>query len=109
MLVLHKNEILEQIRKELEKKDKYLRKIILFGSVSRSEHTPTSDIDLLLVTTKLSETKRVFQAVRDSIFHTFSVPVTALYLTPKVFRTSNDPFIATVKNEGITLWKKNKT
>ncbi len=109
MLVLHKREILDQIQKELERKDKNLREIILYGSVSRSEHTPTSDIDLLLITTKISETKRSFRGIRDTIFLTFGVPVTALYLTPKIFKISKDPLITTVKKEGISLWKKNKT
>jgi len=109
MLVLHKRKILDQIQEELTSKDRNLREIILFGSVSRSEHTPTSDIDLLLITTKISETKNIFQGIRDTIFLTFSVPVTALYLAPENFKTSKDPVIATVKKEGISLWKKNKT
>ncbi|MHA1839767.1 MAG: nucleotidyltransferase domain-containing protein [Candidatus Ranarchaeia archaeon] len=90
----------------MPKEDSNLEKIILYGSISRAEHTPTSDIDLVLITSDKSITKKVFQRILTGLFLQFGVPITALYFTPTDYHSSIDPLVSAVKKEGIILWKK---
>jgi len=60
MLLLYKDKIINKLIKNYPKQDRNLIKIILFGSVAKEKYTPTSDIDVLLITTNKKATKEIF-------------------------------------------------
>jgi predicted nucleotidyltransferase len=107
--VLYKDKILAEIIHQLPKKDLDLKEIVVYGSVSRRDATPMSDIDLVLITTNVISTKQVFQEIRTQIFLKYSVPVTALYVLPEEFVSSLDPLFRSIRKEGIHLWKRKET
>ena len=108
MLILYKDKVLQKISTEYPKIDKNLIKIIVFGSVARDEYTPLSDIDLLLITADKQKTKELFSNFREKLFAEFSIPITAIYVTPDEFSSSIEPLYATIRKEGKTIWKRKK-
>ena len=108
MLVLYKDRILAELTNQLPKEDLGLKEIMLYGSVPRGDATPMSDIDLVLVTTDIMKTKQVFQDIRTQIFLKYSVPVTALYVSPEEYISSLDPLFISIRKVGVQLWKRKK-
>ena len=57
MLLIYKDEILKKLAQEYPKLDPNLLAIVLFGSVSRGDYKPNSDIDVILVTKNVKSTR----------------------------------------------------
>lgn len=73
---LNKKKVVEDLTKlsrKLKKRDKNIKKIILFGSLSEDTYTGLSDADLLII---LKESNlRFVDRIPQLIFHFLDVPV----------------------------------
>lgn len=78
------------------------QKIILFGSASRGENTPDSDIDLFVLTRNEAEVKRIVKVSR------LSGKVQLMTKNASEFQLlkKNDPYFFNEIDRGITLWQK---
>lgn len=106
MLLFYKDRILDKLVQEYPLIDPFLKKIIVYGSVSRGNYTPLSDIDLLLVTSNTAETKRIFSDFRGDIFAETAVVIPAIYVSIEDFEQPKDLFIQRIKRQGLILWTK---
>lgn len=81
-----------------------IARVILFGSVARSEDRDDSDIDLLIISTNKIEAKNeVMRKVTDILLKT-GIYVSAKVISPEEFeRLKNTYFISQVKKEGVTI------
>ncbi len=88
--------------------DDNLVEIVVFGSVARDEYTPTSDIDLLFITTDKQKTRKLFSSFREKLFTEYGILITAIYVTPIEYANSIEPLYATIKKEGRVIWKRKR-
>ncbi|BDZ70604.1 nucleotidyltransferase domain-containing protein [Methanobacterium petrolearium] len=81
-----------------------IEKVILFGSVARSEDKEGSDIDLLIISTNKIEAKdEVMRKVTEVLVET-GVYISAKVISPEEFKQlQNTHFISQVKKEGVTV------
>lgn len=81
-----------------------IARVILFGSVARSEDRDDSDIDLLIISTNKIEAKNgVMRKVTDILLET-GIYVSAKVISPEEFEQfKNTHFISQVKKEGINI------
>ena len=106
MLLIYKDEILRKLAQEYTKRDPNLIAIVLFGSVSRGDYKPNSDIDVILVTRNVKSTRKLFSEFSYDILLKTNVIVTAIYMTEKDYKNLRTPLTMKVKKEGRILWKK---
>ena len=103
MLYLYHDSIIANL-KRVAKSDKYLRQIIIFGSVARDEHTPSSDLDILVVSDNPLESEKLFSKFRNDIYNETTVLTSFHYITPFQYSNSKDPFIKRIQREGKKIW-----
>jgi uncharacterized protein len=81
-----------------------LKHLILFGSQSRNEATPDSDIDVMLVLAgtdnAYSEYDRMSQFVADLCLE-YDVLISCVLIPEHVFQTRKTPLLLNVRREGI--------
>ncbi|MBU1671280.1 MAG: nucleotidyltransferase domain-containing protein [Actinobacteria bacterium] len=81
----------------------------LFGSVARREDTPSSDVDVLVLTSNAEEKKAVTKATesnREGVYRLYRVGVTAIVYDLEEFnrkRRRKDPLVSEVLKEGILV------
>ncbi len=107
MLYLHQDSIISEL-KEHGTKDKFLHQIILYGSFTRNEHGPDSDIDILIITENIPESEKIFSKFRDDVYFKTSVSISLQYITPSNYINSKDPFIKQITKEGQIIWSINR-
>ena len=78
------------------------QKIILYGSTSRGENTPDSDIDLFVLTRSEAEVKKIVKASRFS----GKIQLIAKTASELELFKKNDPYFFNEIDRGITLWQK---
>lgn len=78
------------------------QKIILFGSASRGENTPASDIDLFVLTRSEAEAKKIIKASRLS----GKIQLIAKTASELELIKKNDPYFFKEIDRGITVWQK---
>ena len=83
-----------------------LDKVILYGSYARGEETKYSDIDLAIILkgdiNPFEEIDRVGDIAWD-ISLKYSVVISTRPISEKKYYSKNTPFLATLKEEGISL------
>ncbi len=99
-----------EIAKEFAKKinSKYVKQVILFGSVARGDDDEDSDIDILIIS---SDNKKIEQKVKDEIFNILLSKdqlISAHVISEKKFNeTKNFSFLSNVLSEGVPIgWDK---
>ena len=103
MLLLFKDKIIKDLIEKYTKRDKSLESIVLYGSVARDDYTANSDIDILLITLDIKQTKEVFSQFRSELYSTTGVTITAIYSNYQNFLTSIEPLYKNIRKEGIEL------
>lgn len=78
------------------------QKIIFFGSMSRGENTPDSDIDLFVLTRNETEAKKIVKAGRLS----GKIQLIAKTASELELMKKNNPYFFNEINRGIILWQK---
>jgi len=95
-------EIAKQFAKKIN--SKYIKQVILFGSVARGEDDEDSDIDILIIS---SNNKKIEQIVKDEIFNTLLYEdqlISAHIISEKKYNeTKNFSFITNVLSEGVII------
>jgi predicted nucleotidyltransferase len=82
-----------------------LSEMILFGSYSRGDFSPESDIDLLILTADVLE-KAETQMVDDLIASyslKYDVVISGLVYPADAYHQFDTPFLQNVKSEGVAL------
>lgn len=83
--------------------------VYLFGSVARNEDTPSSDVDILVLTKSSGAKNRVREAVehnREIIYRIYRIGVTAIVYDLDEFKrmkNRNNPLVIEVLKEGVLL------
>ncbi len=78
------------------------QKIILFGSASRGENTPDSDIDLFILTRNEAEAIKIVKAGRLGD----KIQLIAKTASELELLKQNNPYFFNEVDRGITLWQK---
>jgi len=82
-----------------------LSEIILFGSYSRGDFTPASDIDLLILiegVLEKAETQRIDDLVAGYSLK-YDVVISGQVYPAEAYHQFNTPFLQNVKNEGVAM------
>ena len=107
MFYLYEDQITELIRKIVEKYKKELQLVLIYGSFSRHQHKPNSDLDVLIV-----GDEKVKHKVLDDLSESYvkySVIVSVLFYSHKQYQLMrNHPFVKRALKEGIIIWEKKK-
>ncbi len=106
MLILNKDKVLKELVEEYPKRDDSLQAIILYGSVKKGNYTPSSDVDVLLLTREKKTTKELFADFKLEILSKYFVVINALYMENSEFKNSIEPIVDTIKKEGVIIWKR---
>lgn len=106
-------EIKKEFRASLEefvrnlKKNKHIISVILFGSLAKCTETKESDIDLVIITDKISETKKIASGLIENLFGFYKYLIEEHIYTKEKFdsfyRKGNDLIINLIK-DGIVLY-----
>jgi predicted nucleotidyltransferase len=78
----------------------YSRRIILFGSASRGENLPDSDIDLFIISNEPRKVRSILSAVPEIVPIVMSNPEFSNL-------KKTDPALYDQINRGLTLWEQN--
>jgi predicted nucleotidyltransferase len=96
-----------EIAKEFAKKinSKYVKQVILFGSVARGDDDEDSDIDILIIS---SDNKKIEQKVKDEIFNILLskdqlISAHVISEKKKFNETKNFSFLSNVLSEGVPI------
>ncbi|KZX16544.1 nucleotidyltransferase domain protein [Methanobrevibacter cuticularis] len=85
-------------------KSKYIKKIIVFGSVARGEDNEESDIDILIVSTSR---EKIEDTVYDKVFETIMNDeelISAHIISEERFKTKKHySFLSNVIKEGVVI------
>ncbi len=81
-----------------------IKKIILFGSVARGEDNEDSDIDILIVSTKKTETKdKIMAKITDALLEG-GIYISAKVISQKEYENlKTTHFISTINKEGVVI------
>ncbi|MHA1753906.1 MAG: nucleotidyltransferase domain-containing protein [Candidatus Odinarchaeia archaeon] len=108
MLYLYEAYILSDIKKIIKDNKDKINLALLYGSITKGNHKPDSDIDLVVV----ADEKEI-NNLRDKfaiIYLKYSVPISVIFYTPAQFNfIKTHPFIRRILKEGRILWEKKKT
>ena len=82
-----------------------LKKIILFGSRARGEHSQESDYDFMLILDKVTTKDKGFVDKLESkmLLSHFVLVSTFLFDENELISRRYEPFVMNIKKEGITL------
>jgi len=107
MFYLYEEQILEAVKKIIERYKKNLYLVVIYGSFSRQQHMPDSDLDILIVGDE--EIKKIILDELAEIYVKYSVMISALFYSLKQYQMiKHHPFITTALREGIIIWEKRK-
>lgn len=85
-----------------------VERLILFGSVAKTTHTPESDVDVLAVVDNAADVHTVEESLRDIAYDTMldhGVVFSIHAVTKATFEQRADhPFFQTVSNEGTSIY-----
>jgi len=95
---VYKN-ILLSIKKKLEK---FVTKIILYGSYARGEQTYTSDLDICLVVNKKIPSKKL-DMLEEELLENYGLNTSFLIKTEKEYKKEDLPILKEIKREGIVI------
>lgn len=79
----------------------FCRRIILFGSASRGENLPDSDIDLFIISNEPRKVRSILSAVPEIVPIVMSNPEFS-------HLKKTDPALYDQINRGLTLWERNE-
>lgn len=83
-----------------------LNQVVLFGSQSRGEATPASDIDILIVledpVDASAEIQRTSQFIAQFCLE-HGILISRLFMPRSRFESENSPLLRNIRQEGITL------
>ena len=93
---------IDQIRKRFGKD---LKKIILFGSRARGDHSEESDYDLLLIFEKVTPPlKKYIEKIENEMLFSHGVLFSTFLFTPDDLEEREfEPFIMNATKEGVSL------
>ena len=107
MFYLYEDQIIELIRNIVKKYQKKLQLVLIYGSFSRHQHMPNSDLDVLIV-----GDEKVRHEILDAfseVYVKYSVMVSVLYYSYRQYHLmKNHPFIKRALKEGIIIWERKK-
>ena len=85
-----------------------LKKIILFGSRARGDHTKDSDYDLILLfDTVTDELKKRLNEIEADMLLNYGTVITAIpYTNEDVKKRKFQPLFLNIEKEGLVLWRK---
>lgn len=106
-----KKNLLEKYKKEIQEltKKKYINAIIIFGSYAKQNQKPLSDLDICLITDKISKKQEKellsfkTEELDITLFHKLSLPLQYQIITQgKTLHTKTD--LITTKNQITNQW-----
>jgi len=107
MFYLYEEQIIELVKQIIKKYESALHLVVIYGSFARQQHTPNSDLDLLIVGDE-NVKKQVLNELAN-IYVNFSVVVSTLFYSWDQYqKLIHHPFIKRALKEGIVLWEKRK-
>ncbi len=86
-----------------------LRKIelcALFGSVAQGTENPSSDIDMLIITSRKKEIMPAVDALREKVLHFFGNPLSPLIVTRAYFEAINPPLKESIIKNHLLIYGK---
>lgn len=86
-----------------------LRKIelcALFGSIAQGTEKPSSDIDLLIITSRKKEIVPAVDALREKVLHFFGNSLSPLIVTKKYFKSINPPLKESIIKDHLLIHGK---
>lgn len=107
MFYLYEEQIIELVKQIIKKYESVLHLVVIYGSFARQQHTPNSDLDLLIVGDE-NVKKQVLNELAN-IYVNFSVVISTLFYSWDQYqKLIHHPFIKRALKEGIVLWEKRK-
>lgn len=95
-----------EIAKEFSDKisSKYIKKMILFGSVARNEDTEESDIDILIISNNREQIEAIVDDEIARILYDKNELISAHIMDENIFnQTKNFTFIQNVLKDGVVI------
>lgn len=103
----YKSAIVEAVNLIIKRNIPELRKIVLFGSCARLHLHVGSDIDLLIVTDKALNDRRLVSYIRaDLEFLPDDMKGDMVFTSKKNFKHNVEKLYRDIRRDGIILWKK---
>jgi len=85
-------------------KNKYIKRIVLFGSVARGDDNDDSDIDILIISNNQELIEDIISDEKFNILTKYKELISAHIISEKHYDdTINYSFLTNVRNEGIIL------
>ena len=78
----------------------------LFGSVAQGREKPTSDIDLLIITSHKKEIASAVEALQEKILYLLGNPLSPLIVTKKYFESINPPLKDNIMKNHLLIYGK---
>ncbi len=78
----------------------------LFGSVAQGMEKPTSDIDLLIITSHKKEIASAVEALQEKILYLLGNPLSPLIVTRKYFESINPPLKENIMKNHLLIYGK---
>ena len=91
-----------------EKDEKFLQRLVLFGSKARGDSKRDSDIDLLAIVKDKKAEEKIYESVAKTL-SLFNIYLSVKTFPQKEFERLTrfgTPFLKNVNKEGIVLWQK---
>jgi len=107
MLYAYEFEVLNDIKDIVKKSKEFIHIAVLYGSITRGDHKPESDIDLIIVADegKIKELEEEF----SNLYLKYFIPISVKFYTLTQFnQVKEHPFIIRVLKEGRIIWEKKK-
>lgn len=84
--------------------NKYIKRIVLFGSVARGEDNDDSDIDILIISDNRVQIEDIISDEKYEIINTYRELISAHIITQKHYEDTKDySFLTNIRKEGIIL------
>jgi len=96
------------LQRLMQERNINVHQIVIFGSHARSDSTPTSDIDIVIVS-KDFENKDIFErlelikGIHQKLVEEVNMPFDILYYSVAEWEEDRSPLLKSVKTEGIRL------
>ena len=89
--------------------NKYIKRIVLFGSVARGEDNDDSDIDILIISDNRELIEDEISDEKYEIINNYRELISVHIITQKQYENTKDySFLTNIRKEGIILvWKRN--
>lgn len=96
------DELIRKLKSNFKNKD--ILSCAVFGSLVKGQETPSSDIDLLIVTRFKEKIKKLVAAKQDEIIHLFGNALSPTMLTRSEFKRTNPALRENILNNHILIY-----